>query len=265
MTTRLPKAQRLADLLEEAVQIYAQRSEDDPGGYVSEVDQAMDEAAAELRRLHFYCQELEAQVIRDCMTRRRDYDPGPQAETIEEAARDVGKWLNERPNRPLDLRHVAMLAHHAQRTQQPTPSGEAEANRVGLIDDYAEAREPLQVFDSPHAKALMRAFEEGWAACRDAEFVGEDAQNDAFNQSATVNVCMAEDWTAAVRASRASADSVLEDAARLLESQHTWLTNVAAANLVRSLAARIQVAQCVNLRSGEVISVVKTQQLEESH
>ena len=39
---------------------------------------------------------------------------GPQAETIEEAARDVGKWLNERPNRPLDLRHVAMLAHHAQ-------------------------------------------------------------------------------------------------------------------------------------------------------
>lgn len=37
-----------------------------------------------------------------------------------------------------------------------------------------------------------------------------------------------------------AADSVLEDAARLLESQHTWLTNVAAANLVRSLAARKQ-------------------------
>ena len=52
----------------------------------------------------------------------------------------------------------------------------------------------------------MRAFEEGWAACRDAEFVGEDAQNDAFNQSATVNVCMAEDWTAAVeRASHGQA------------------------------------------------------------
>ena len=38
----------------------------------------------------------------------------------------------------------------------------------------------------------------------------------------------------------APADSVLEDAARLLESQHTWLTNIAAANLVRSLAARKQ-------------------------
>lgn len=37
-----------------------------------------------------------------------------------------------------------------------------------------------------------------------------------------------------------AADSVLEGAARLLESQHTWLTNVAAANLVRSLAARKQ-------------------------
>lgn len=51
------------------------------------------------------------------------YDHGPQAEAVAEAARDVGKWLNERPNRPLDLRHVAMLAHHA--TAQPAPSGDA--------------------------------------------------------------------------------------------------------------------------------------------
>ena len=35
-------------------------------------------------------------------------------------------------------------------------------------------------------------------------------------------------------------DGVLEEAALLLESQHTWLTNVAAANLLRSLAARKQ-------------------------
>lgn len=45
------------------------------------------------------------------------YDHGPQATTIAEAARDVGKWLNERPNRPLDLRHVAMLVHYAQQEQ----------------------------------------------------------------------------------------------------------------------------------------------------
>lgn len=39
------------------------------------------------------------------------YDHGPQAETVDEALRDVSKWLNEHPNRPLDLRHVAMLCH----------------------------------------------------------------------------------------------------------------------------------------------------------
>ena len=43
-----------------------------------------------------------------------DYDHGPQSKTVQEAARHVGKWLNERPNRPLDLRDVAMLSAHAQ-------------------------------------------------------------------------------------------------------------------------------------------------------
>jgi hypothetical protein len=54
------------------------------------------------------------------------YDHGPQAETVEEAARDVGKWLNERPNRPLDLRHVAMLTHHALRTAHVQKLAEIE-------------------------------------------------------------------------------------------------------------------------------------------
>ena len=52
---------------------------------------------------------------------------------------------------------------------------------------------PLQAFDSPRARALMRAWEEGWAACRDAEYVGEEAQNDAFNSSHTLTLCIAED------------------------------------------------------------------------
>lgn len=56
-----------------------------------------------------------------------DYDHGPQATTIEEAARDVGKWLNERPSRPIDLRHVAMLTHYA---QAPQPAM-ADAKRGG--------------------------------------------------------------------------------------------------------------------------------------
>lgn len=45
-----PEALRLADLLEAAVQTYPQMSEDEPGGYATEVDQVMDDAAAELRR-----------------------------------------------------------------------------------------------------------------------------------------------------------------------------------------------------------------------
>jgi hypothetical protein len=40
--------------------------------------------------------------------------PYPMATTIEGAAQDVAKWLNERPNSPLDLRHVAMLVHAVQ-------------------------------------------------------------------------------------------------------------------------------------------------------
>jgi hypothetical protein len=49
--TEQTKAQRLADWLQAAVQTYPQMSEDEPGGYCTEVDQIMDESAAELRRL----------------------------------------------------------------------------------------------------------------------------------------------------------------------------------------------------------------------
>lgn len=49
---------------------------------------------------------------------QESFDRSPQATSIEEAARDVGKWLNERPNRPIDLRHVAMLCAHATAAHQ---------------------------------------------------------------------------------------------------------------------------------------------------
>lgn len=57
-----PEALRLADWLQAAVQAYPQMSEDEPGGYASEVDQIMDEAAAELRRQHTRIAELEQEV-----------------------------------------------------------------------------------------------------------------------------------------------------------------------------------------------------------
>ncbi len=62
------------------------------------------------------------QLVEAADAQQENFDHGPQAPSIEEAARDVGKWLNERPNRPIDLRHVAMLcahAHAAQDAQEP--------------------------------------------------------------------------------------------------------------------------------------------------
>ena len=49
--TQLPKALQLAELMQAAVQTYPQQSEDEPGGYCTQVDQLLDEAAAELIRL----------------------------------------------------------------------------------------------------------------------------------------------------------------------------------------------------------------------
>ena len=86
---------------------------------------------------------------------------------------------------------------------QPAPSAQAA--------DSVPA-EPLQDFESPNAQALMRAWEEGWEACRDAEYVGEEAQNDAFNNSNTLVICIAEDQRLPMPA-RAPAESVQEDAA----------------------------------------------------
>ena len=53
---QVPEALRLADELEIPIEGYPEATELERN------------AAAELRRLHAYCQELESQVIRDCMT-----------------------------------------------------------------------------------------------------------------------------------------------------------------------------------------------------
>ena len=47
--------------------------------------QTIQEAAAELRRLHAYCQELEAQVILDCMTHIQNPAPQPSPEALRAA------------------------------------------------------------------------------------------------------------------------------------------------------------------------------------
>ena len=59
MTNKHPEALRLADELFCSVQFEPQMSEDEPGGYFSQVDAIMDAAAAELRRLH----EVNAELV----------------------------------------------------------------------------------------------------------------------------------------------------------------------------------------------------------
>lgn len=72
MTTQHPEALRLADELDAVPETGA-----DP--------QTIQEAAAELRRLHAYCQELEAQVILDCMTHIQNPAPQPSPEALRAA------------------------------------------------------------------------------------------------------------------------------------------------------------------------------------
>lgn len=90
------------------------------------------------------------------------YDHGPQAETVEEAARDVGKWLNERPNRPLDLRRVAMLTHHANRTAHVQNPAEIEhvagdVSKNGAESDMAQQPAPSAAAASKAVLAAIRA------------------------------------------------------------------------------------------------------------
>lgn len=62
MTTDHNEAMRLAEWLQSAVQTYPQMSEDEPGGYCTEVDQVMDQAAALLRQQAERIAELEARI-----------------------------------------------------------------------------------------------------------------------------------------------------------------------------------------------------------
>jgi hypothetical protein len=83
-----------------------------------------------------------------------EYDHGPQAATLAEAERDVRKWLNERPSRPLDLRHVAMLAYHAQQwLEEPQP----------YPDHFPDARKMIEPF------GFFRSTLGGWEDCAETD------------------------------------------------------------------------------------------------
>ena len=104
---------------------------------------------------------LRAHAENEALRAQQDdaYDHGPQAETVEEAARDVGKWLNERPNRPLDLRHVAMLTHHA----KPAAHVQNPAEIEHVAGDVSKNGAEVNTSTQQPAPATQQAREvEGW-------------------------------------------------------------------------------------------------------
>jgi hypothetical protein len=90
--SKQPEALRLAEWLQAAVQMYPQMSEDEPGGYCTEVDQVIDEAAAELRRLHAANAEL-VDVLSDLLDEGEftDYPGTRQADAVKAARAALSK------------------------------------------------------------------------------------------------------------------------------------------------------------------------------
>ncbi len=68
----------------------------------------------------------------------------------------------------------------------------AEVERLAA---QAARTEAPQEFESAQGRALASAWAEGWTQCRDAEYAGEEAQSEAFNQSYTLAQCLHADQT----------------------------------------------------------------------
>lgn len=107
------------------------------------------------------------------------YDHGPQAESIAQAARDVGKWLNERPNRPLDLRSVAMLCAHA---SQAVPQQATAA----WIDAAVERPKSGVVVLACYRNSLgnLRRIRAQWIAAKTDEWGGDDGGIGEYDEAA---------------------------------------------------------------------------------
>lgn len=105
---------------------------------------------------------------------------------------------------------------------------------------------PLQVFESDRAKTLMKAWQEGWDNCRDSEYVGEEAQNDAFNQSRTLSHCIAEDMLATPQQAEAvlthrekAAVEILQHGLGWTYHDGEWLEDKAATETLRQQAEAV--------------------------
>lgn len=82
----------------------------------------------------------------------------PPATSPQEATRSLGKWLNEHPNRPINLEDVAMLVHHVQAVQplseaQIAPMSEWRAEKMArdwVADQTTDAEDLIRQVEDFH-------------------------------------------------------------------------------------------------------------------
>ena len=154
-----PEALRLADWLQNAVATYPQVSEDEPGGYCQEVDQVMDEAAAELRRLHAENERLAALVdaqqpapsaaaaVENLRKALQFYADKEHFNIADEGAWDTvsgepqNYWCDEEGTATVEDGTIARLAlaghqikFEADASTQPSPTPQADSQPAPVLD-----------------------------------------------------------------------------------------------------------------------------------
>lgn len=77
-------------------------------------------------------------------------------------------------------------------------------------DQAQQSEATLHIFETQAARSLQAAWINGWECCRDSEFVGIQAMNDAFSWSTTLNDCLDADQDAQGEPVRHVGDSKFE-------------------------------------------------------
>lgn len=170
-----PEALRLADWLQAAVQTYPQMSEDEPGGYASEVDQIMDEAAAELRRLHAENEAL-----------RTGYDAARlEVESLQRRVQEVGavaRREHERADRAMRAfadATCALRTPHEQAPAQAAPAAVAGQSDLRTRCDELLAWRKTGVLPGEALRTLAREkYGDEYDALQRAE---RDTETEALN------------------------------------------------------------------------------------
>ena len=206
--TETNNALRLADELEIPIEGYPEATELERN------------AAAELRRLHAYCQELESQVIRDCMTHvqnpaENEHVAGDLSKNSAKKNMNVyaelpqsvgdhkyggGLYTDAQMRAFADATHTLRIASHGQAPAQPTVAQAAES--VPAVDGS------LEVADAMADSQYLAGVSAGWNAAN------ADDPNAALQKLHASRA----GYLKPLATVHTSVDSVLEDTAR-----YRWL------------------------------------------